>query len=208
MSLIACPCGFIARKDNVNRLMKKCKANSIILDHQRQIAALHSELDSLRQQLRVEKTITITNNNQIININIFGQENSVDPKLVMPLLRRPLESIPKYIQLKHFANGVGNIRIPNVRGNDVQVVEQDLTTGEKRWVRRDRKRTVARMTETDIGDLVDNYNARDYAHWKVWYEASRLGEPGYDMTDSWRSLIKEVELMIINNRQMSEAQTS
>ena len=102
--------------------------------------------------------------------------------------------------MKHFdSEGVGNVRIPNVRGNTIQVIEEDAN-GKRKWVKKDKQRTIFDMTNLNLDELVEKYGAESTTLWKMWYENSGLSKEGYDKTKEWKELVKKVELVLLNNR--------
>ena len=81
---------------------------------------------SLKQEVEQLRSNQKTINNFNINIIPFGSEPSLTTDEVRPLLYRPFESVPKYIELKHFGKeNTANIRISNKRGNTIQILEHD-----------------------------------------------------------------------------------
>ena len=156
----------------------------------------------IEKLLNKTKVTNINNNINIYNVCPFGQEPQLAHKDVAALLKMPAESVPKYIQMKHFdsENG-GNVRIPNIRSNIVQVVEEDAKTGHRKWVKRDKTKTISDMAERNLDELVEKHGAKGVAIWKQWYEGSGLAKDGYDKTKEWRDIIKKVELVLLNNRE-------
>ena len=215
MKRSSCICGYEGRKDSVERHKKTCKIPIIQkLEHELEEtkAELHEAniklkekdqyIEKLLNKTKVTNINNINNNINIYNVCPFGQEPQLAHKDVAALLKMPAESVPKYIQMKHFdsENG-GNVRIPNIRSNIVQVVEEDATTGHRKWVKRDKTQTISDMAERNLDELVEKHGAKGVAIWKQWYEASGLAKDGYDKTKEWRDIVKKVELVLLNNRE-------
>lgn len=147
----------------------------------------------------------VTNNFNILNICPFGQEPAIQHEDVKPLLTLPAKSVPKYIQMKHFTSSdTKNVCLTNVRGNTIQVVEEDQD-GTRKWVQRDRNQTIYDMTESNLEELKEKHKALRVAVWKQWYEESGLSGNGYYKTDAWKEIQKQVELLLLNNRIRGQA---
>ena len=159
---------------------------------------INLQQDLLKEKNKIKTQINNTYNNININICPFGKEKLPEKSAVKPLFYFPSESVPNYIKLKHFNEiGAGNIRILNERGKFLQVVELDQT-GRKRWVKRDKSKTLSDITESNIDELVEVFGADKIALWKQWYIASGLNKNGFEKTSAWRNLLKNVELVILN----------
>ena len=97
---------------------------------------LHAEI--YKKNAKIQKLMkepkNVTNNFNILNICPFGQEPPIQHEDVKPLLTLPAKSVPKYIQMKHFTSSdTKNVCLTNVRGNTIQVVEEDQY-GTRKWV--------------------------------------------------------------------------
>lgn len=166
-----------------------------------QIAQKDDQIKQLQSALVAKPT---TNNDiRIINLIPFGQEPLPDAAKVRSLLSRPSESIPRYIKLKYIDSndGVPNIQIPNIRSNEVRVVEEK--DGKRVWTLKDKKRTLESMAESNLSEMVDEYDARSSKSWKQWYESSGLGGEGYDKTESFKDLVHDINLTLLNHRSPS-----
>lgn len=212
-------------QDEVSRL--KCQLEALLSGNEtlkEENADLQSENKSLQTQLNEqlrarldETTRPLTTNNTTHNNNThntqnihnnvtivlpYGQEPDLTKAQVNSILSCiPSESVPKYVEMKHFSRPeTSNIRITNKRGNTMQVLQQtaDQTEGKRvrRWVDRDRKEMVSDITERSLDELVDNYNAVKHKPWKMWYEASQLDKDGFDKTQAFRELVKKVDNLI------------
>lgn len=193
-------CDYVDLKTELNKMREKLEEAHAKLDE------AHSKLEEKNQeiqQLMKKPQTVINNNNNVNNVNIiipFGHEKMLDRSRVLPLLRRPSESVPKYIQMKHFnAEGVGNVRIPNVRGNMIEVMEEDAN-GWRKWVKKNKQQIICDLTSLNLDELVDKFGAESIAVWKMWYDNTGLSKDGYDKTREWKELVKKVELVLLNNR--------
>ena len=115
-------------------------------------------------------------------------------------LESAAESVPKYIKLKHFDNkNTCNIRMPNVRGKTIQVVESDQN-GKKRWCSKSKKEMLDKLTDKNLEELIDEFGAEKITKWKDWYTQEGLNENGYDKTSEWKELVGRVERVLMDER--------
>lgn len=85
--------------------------------------------------------------------------------------------------MKHFRRlETANIRIPNKRGRTIQVVEEDQNGKRRRWVDKDRKEMLSKITDTSLDELTELYNAEGDFGWNEWFEKNGLKDAGYDKT--------------------------
>ena len=78
------------------------------------------------------------------------------------------------------------------------MVEKDRE-GRKRWVRRDRSRTIADMAEHNLDELVEKYHAVRTPLFRQWYTHTGLDKDGFDKTPAWRELTSRVDLAVLNH---------
>lgn len=215
MNYDACVCGYSCYA-HLARHKKTCKAFQIhklseenMLLKQRNIE-LENRVNELLTKIATEpKTVINYNNNynnyNILNIQDFNSTslpNSEQVKRILGAvysLDSAAESVPKYIKLKHFSNeNTRNIRIPNVRGKTIQVIESDAN-GKKQWAHKDKKRMLEELTDTNLEELVDEYGATKVAKWREWYNGT-VNKDGYDKTQEWKDLVNRVERALLDNR--------
>ena len=191
------------------RTTRKSLIEAQAMISQRDIALIDSrrEVEHLRKKLqRREATSRITNVRDC-NICIY---NSVYPHskegillpqaIVDPLLRTPSESVPRFIQLKHFTgpNIARNIHLPNRRGNTIQVVEE--CDGVLRWVHRDRKTTLDTLFERHLNELRNVYGAESVETWMQWYQGKGLSDETRRHTIEWKEQLGKLDLVLINHQ--------
>lgn len=170
---------------------QKERADQEIVSMEACVRELRTRLDESRKTTRTQ------NNNVTINITPYGQEAQLTHADVCKILSSiPSESVPKYIEMKHFRQPeTANIRIPNKRGRTLQVLEED-TNKRRRWVDKDRNEMLSAITDASLDELIDKFDAEKYISWNEWFETSGLKEEGYDKTDAFRKIMKKVENVI------------
>ena len=158
------------------------------------VAELNARLDESRNS---RPNVNNVNNNVTINMVPYGQEERLTNEQVRRILSSiPSESVPKYIEMKHFHRPEhSNIRITNKRGRTLQVVEED-SNKRLRWVDKDRREMLAAITDASLDELIDQFDAEKYRTWNDWFETSGLKDEGYDKTDAFKEIMKKVENMI------------
>lgn len=209
---MSCVCGYKS-VSQIARHKKGCKHFAIhaieqkYRDAKEECETYRVENQELRKQLgelkgRLEEARSArpnVNNNVTINIIPFGEEVRLPMEAVKPLMRSPSESVPRYIEMKHFRHReTANIRIPNKRGRTIQVVEQN--SNGKRWVDKDRKEMLSQLTDTSLDELIEYYDAEKDVMWNNWFKKSRLNDDGYDKTDTFREIVRKVENVITSQR--------
>ena len=184
---------------------------------QKEIQRMKDEqLKELKQEikkLKKEKSPSMTIHNMTMNTTNMTANMNITPYNRTPLpdetkVKRMLdeikttdhakESLPKYIKLKHFEKDeTRNIRLPNVRGNTVQVVE--TTEDGKKWVEKNKKDVLDEMTDKGMNELID-FGAECISTWNDWYTKSNLDKDGYDKTTEFKNLKERNELLLRNER--------
>lgn len=214
---MACVCGY-TRLSQMARHKRSCKQFAIHVieekykDSEAQCEKYRQENEQLRAEIgelkgRLEEArnarpnVNNVHNNVTINILPFGQEVPLSIEEVKPLMRIPSESVPRYIEMKHFRRPeTANIRIPNKRGRTIQVVEEDRNGKRRRWVDKDRKELLSQLTDTSLDELLEHYNAGNDVMWNHWFKNSRLNDEGYDKTETFREIVRKVENVITSQR--------
>lgn len=191
-------------EEKINQLEQIIKQKDIELENKNaEISRLHDKIHCYTQSALSSGTTNVYNNNNQYHINIipYGDEPALDEEAVLTLLDRPDESVPKYIEMKHFAReNTANIRILNKRGNTCQIVEEDLRSKRRRWVELDKKIVISDMTEANLDELRENYNAEKNVIWRTWYRNNGLHEDGYDKKEEFKKMVRAVENVIVTNR--------
>lgn len=202
MSKRKCLCGYESRIDNVKSHMKKCKAYPIIQNMQNENEKLSRENEKLRYQIELLEKMkgnSINNINNIdhmevnnnMNICIYGEEDK--PKALKEIQRLIQKSefekvVPRYMEMKHFGDGKGNIRIEN---NVLEVYSKEG------WVKKNKESELARLTSDNSKEVVNNYGEKPVAN---MYKSWCLTEEVDDMTSkTFKKIGKKVEEMIEKN---------
>jgi hypothetical protein len=184
--------------DNTELVKKNAR-----LEHQlSEIAQQNSDMEERLKELQTRldecrNSRPNVQNNVTINIVPYGREEPLTNAQVRSILSSiPSESVPKYIEMKHFRRPENsNIRITNKRGRTLQIVEED-TNKRLRWVDKDRKTMLSAITDTSLEELIDHFDAEKYKSWNNWFETSGLKDEGYDKTDAFKEIMTKVENMI------------
>ena len=194
-----------ARNDELEKELDELKA-----DHLREKTKLLQEIAELREAKsripRLEEKVTElrgrldesrkarpnVQNNMTINILPYGREVPLSIEEVKPLMRLPSESVPRYVEMKHFQRPeTANIRIPNKRGRTIEVVEEDKDGKRRRWV--DRQEILSQITDASLDELIEHFNAGNDIMWNHWFENNGLKDEGYDKTETFRQLVRKVD---------------
>ena len=223
----SCVCGYTSSA-HIARHKKKCKDYSFhlqILEKNQEIellkrlsnctdTALFEENRKLREkneklEQRIEELTSSLmrepkiNQINILNIQPFSLTKLPDMKRVRNMLDTvtAADSVPKYIKLKHFnCTETQNIRIPNLRGNTIQVLEADETTGEKKWTNHNRHEMLDLLTDRNLRELHEEFGADKIRKWREWYKTIPL--EGYDKNVEWRDLVRKVECLLMDQRNL------
>lgn len=150
-----------------------------------------NEIRELLKNQNVTNNYNVTN---VLNIFPFGQEPLVERNDALLLLKKPSDSVPMYIKMKHFKDGLSNVRI---HGNSIEVVEES-ESGEKKWVVRDKHETLFRLTDTNLEEFHQEYGSNDFM-WKRWFITRGYNRDGYEKTHHFKDLLKKVENVFINS---------
>ena len=194
---------------NMRRHMQSCAARPFalrVLELEQTLVAKQAELDKLTaecEELRKRPT-TIHYNNNSVNVSIlaYGNEPLPDTKDVRKILLPPETSIARYIALKHFRDpSTSNLRISNKKSKTIQVVEPDVNS-QLRWTEKDRKEMIEKLVDENIDELTETHGAAKVEQWRRWYETSGLEEPGYDKTDAYKRIERDVENMLLSQRNL------
>jgi hypothetical protein len=213
----ACECGYTSTKRNVQRHTIGCykwrdieiarlQAKSQEVDRlYTATQTLQAEIDKLtKENDELRKRPTTINYNNSVNVNIlaYGQEPLPNTRDVRKILLPPETSIARYIALKHFRDpSTSNLRISNKKSKTIQVVEPDVNS-QLRWTEKDKKEMIEKLVDENIDELTETHGAAKVDQWRRWYESSGLEEPGYDKTDAYKRIERDVENMLLSQRNL------
>ena len=193
----------------LTRIEELKEKNDIIANKDAIIARKDETIEDLAKLAKHPRTIhkTINHDHRKIILNVHpyrGEPIEALPSRseVRKLLRFPTESVPKFVQLKHFANNQNrNIRLPNRRGNTVQVAQ--MRNGELKWIHRDRKEVVDELLEENIDMLMDVYEADQVDGWNRWYRETGLCDPSEvsKKNKEWRDQLSKIDRVLMNNQE-------
>ena len=174
-----------------------------------ELEACKQENKKLRMKLRTNGT-TMRNCNVCIVNNVFPYAKEppiLSPAVVKELLRHPSESIPKFVQMKHFTGPTcsRNIHLPNRRGNTVQVIEE--CNGTLRWVHKDRRTLVDNLVERHMEELREHYEADHVRAWRQWFIATGLNSSDARLSSEWKDQINKVDLILMNHQDSAKQLT-
>lgn len=208
---VSLPCGKHAHKNNIARHKRTCRSCIIVEGLQKHIDQLQKRLEVMEEAQRIlQRPTNVVNNNTFnhvnnvssnntVNVSVFGQEPPLDQSTITPLLRDPASSVPAFVRLKHFVAGQGNVRIPNESDNRfIEVVAKD-SSGNLRWIKRDKAETIEEITETSLTALADDFGGTRNPAWAGWYRRTGLDSDGYDLRPEWQTLQKKTELVLLNH---------
>lgn len=194
-------CGKMHSKSNISKHKKTCKKctsikkgnttcfvpNSTYTQQQHEILQLRLELDILKREPRIIHQSQTTNT--YVNIASFSSDFQLSTEEVQSLLQPPDQSVPKYVKMKHFEKGGGNIRIPNINSNLIQIYLDG------KWLYKDRKEVVSTLKHTTLNELTKRYSALEDLEFKRWFIS-------YHTSDSKekKELNKRLEMEILNSQ--------
>ena len=153
---------------------------------------------NVTQHVTQHVTQNVTNNIQINlqHITVYGKEEP--PKalnILKPLiLKNQFISCPAaYLELKHFGNGSGNIRIVN---DELEVVCD--ATGEKRWKRVDKDTELQITTQQSIKEIKNRYGDKAVLYNFANYCKTHNVDDVNSLT--FQEMKRTVEYMLMNQK--------
>lgn len=215
-----CECGYSSpRASNVHRHRLTCRVSWLISNKNNTISLLQQQIRSLTDCLPDQQQLILENvelksriaalesqcalshaQRDTDNVCAFGDEEALDPKEVLPLLRSPHTSVAVYLQRKHFGRPEHrNIKLTNIRGNTIQRYQYDKISDSEKWVHIDKKTALTELTEVCLDELCDKYAAKNVKVWRDWYTKNKFDEDGFDKSEAWKALVKSVEHVLMNN---------
>jgi len=142
------------------------------------ISDLQARLEELRKNPPVQNVHHVQMQNvqmqnvQNININMitYGNEPPPSREDVMRILQdAPTESIPRFLQLKHFNDAsTANLRINKRRPGILERYETDRVTRSNAWVKRGKREALEDLIERTREELVGNFHADRVPRWQRW----------------------------------------
>lgn len=195
-----CECGWYGRGDKLENHREKCTASPIITSLREENATLKIKIETLENLL---KTSNVTINNQVINpvinqniqqnITVYGKEELPKALTQMEDLCRSgewVDCVPRYIEMKHFPDGSGNIRIDSER-NHLEVFTED-----NKWVRVDKESELSKLTLLNSQEIMERYGGSGVtSFFKNWAKRELKDEK----SNEFRNVKQKVEDVIINN---------
>tara|TARA_B100000482_G_scaffold178510_1_gene149646 strand:+ start:743 stop:1357 length:615 start_codon:yes stop_codon:yes gene_type:complete len=160
-----CLCGYEGRQDNVQKHRKRCRGASKIESLLEEIETLKKKNENLESTIEHLKTSNVTINNPVINNNINNIQNNITvygneelPKAlteITQLCRKGefAECVPRYIEMKHFPDGKGNIRFDS-EGQVLEVFKDN------RWVKVSKEYELSAITEKNSNEVVERYGEK------------------------------------------------
>lgn len=182
-------CGKLRSRSNISKHRRRCKICGTNIDGAIMTQAQHDAEFRLRQlEYKIDE---MQNKPQIVQNNLIIFNFSADAQLnrdeVKQILDPPNESVPKYVKMKHFMYGGGNVKIESDKY--IKVMENG------QWELRDRASTIEELKATSIDELETKYKASENKNWKNWLI-------NYNQKDNIRQskLNKIVERIILQNQ--------
>lgn len=210
-----CECGYVATHRNMARHIRTCTVRPFALrvkelekaqtEFEQQLDEKQAENDRLTKEIEElrRRPTTINNyNNNSVNVSIlaYGSEPLPDAQAVRSILLPPENSVARYIALKHFRDpSTSNLRIRNKKSKTMQVVEPDVNN-DLRWTEKNRKEMIETMVDENLDELTETHGAAKVERWRRWYESSGLEEPGYDKTEAYKRIERDVENMLLSQK--------
>lgn len=184
----SCLCGYEGRVDRVTEHKRRCRSFPIIEELQEEVRRLRTE-NELLKKISGNVTNNITTNNITNNIVIYGKESLPNAlEEIRDLCKKgQLENVvPRYIEMKHFNEGSGNIRM---QGDRLEVFN------ENGWVNMDKNKELNRLTVDNAEELIERYGEKVVVKFfKDWY--NRLDMSHNKNTEEYEEVKDLVEDML------------
>lgn len=160
MSKVQTACGKWHSRSNISKHRKTCRK-----------CALHgSKLERENHELRERLSKLEQRSATVVNINVivpFSKEPSIDTAEVRKILEPAEDSVPKYVRLKHFIHGGGNLRIPNKNQQRIRVFCEN-EQGNHMWQTKHKMDFLRELTTKYLGELVDMGAETMSSPWRAW----------------------------------------
>jgi hypothetical protein len=59
---------------------------------------------------------------------------------------------------------------------------------------------IEKMVDENLDELTETHGAAKVERWRRWYESSGLEEPEYDKTDAYKRIERDVENMLLSQK--------
>ena len=141
-----------------------------------QLAAKDRQIEELIRTAKRPRTVnntknTTQNNNNYLDVNVFGKEVLDDMDIPwQELIADPESSISRLVTLKHRRRENANIRVPNVRDKWIEVVKD--TTGVKRWEPVEKYELLADIVENTAQEIEEHidHTTRAGQRFDQWHD--------------------------------------
>jgi hypothetical protein len=164
-------CGKWHSRSNISKHRKtclKCKRSDSKYEQ------LESENKTLRDKVAelekerssISTTVVNIGSINVLNIVPFSKEPTISKDEVKNILEPAEESVPKYVKLKHFTYGGGNLRIPNKNQQRIEVFCEDESG--KNWVTKHKTDFIKELAAQSLSELMDLGADRLSREWKIW----------------------------------------
>jgi hypothetical protein len=132
---ILTPCGKLHSRSNISKHKRSCgKCNGVVFG------------------IPVQNECKISQNTDSI-ILPYDTDTKIDTREVSKILEPAPDSVPRFVILKYFRYGGGNLRIPNKSANRIEIYTQKNI-----WI-----------TTKRVCDLVEIEAAKLSSSWNMWY---------------------------------------
>ena len=199
-------CGSFQCKSSASRHRRMCKACPKIKKLMDDLADANKTIEVLKGLQNQGQTINyvdnrVDNRRQNVNIYCFGDEPKPSSEDVRKLLDFPEDSVSEYMRLKHFAHqDTANMRSKNKR--ELEIYEEDMMEQQKRgrWMSRLKNDMLPCLTQQNLTELLEDYDAETVEVWRNWYESTDLDKNGYNNTEEFKKITAKIEEIINNNK--------
>ena len=197
-----CECGWYGRGDKLGSHKEKCTALPIIESLREEVLTLKIKVETLNNLLKTS-SVTINNNqintnpviNQSIqhNITVYGKEELPNAfRQINDLCKSGHyeECVPRYIEMKHFPDGPGNIRFDSER-NPLEVFTQD-----NKWIRVDKESELSKLIVLNSQAVIERYG-ESYIYTRFFKNYVKRNLEDEKCNEFW-NVKQKVENVIIN----------
>ena len=191
-----CACGWEGRGDKVKKHKEKCTSGPKIESLLKEIETLKKKNESLESTIEHLKTSNVTINNPVINniqnITVYGNEEA--PKALTEIrdlcrVGKFEDCVPRYIEMKHFPDGKGNIRFDS-EGQVLEVFKDN------RWVKVSKEYELSAITEKNSNEVIERYGEKPIANFfKDWASNNLKNES----SSEFQNVKQKVEDVILKN---------
>mgnify|MGYP001281378469 CR=1 FL=1 len=201
-------CGTLVTKPNVSRHKKACVSCSKIQKLMDDLADANKTIELLKGLQNQGQTINYVDNRHVNrveniqqNITIYGTEKLPDAKRQLRKLCRKHkfdECVPRYIQMKHFPEGNGNIRFDS-DNNCLEIFEKNG------WIRVDKDSELSNLTRLGSQEVIERYEKDMYVNFFKNYALKQLEN---EESNEFRNVRQKVEHVIRNGNSYVDSEDS